>query len=250
MTSDTPSEPRDTLGETEISLTFRKGLQVMMAFDGEDRELTLAEVARKTGLNRSVARRLVRTLLHMGILRETGQRFTMTVGVLRLARGFVDGRRIAQVIQPILRRTADKVGENLSFALRDGADATYVAHAQVTGSFTLNLVAVGTHVPLDRTAAGHAILAHLPRPEWTGGLDPAALDTALEAVRQRGYAFLAGGLIDGVGSLAFPVFGPDQRIEGAVSYLFPTDRYANEGALPAALLAELRQCAVDIGASL
>lgn len=235
--------------ETEISLTFRKGLQVMMAFDGEDRQLTLAEIARKTGLNRSVARRLVRTLLHTGILRETGQRFEMTVGVMRLARGFIDGHRIAQVIQPILRRTAEEIGESVSFALRDADDATYVAHAQVKGSFTLNLVAIGTHVPLVSTAAGHAILAYLPEAEWPETPVAEAVEAHVASVRQTGFAYLADGLIDGVSSLALPVFAPNRRVEGAVSILFPTERFA-ENNLPPALIAELRQCAVDIGASL
>ncbi len=236
--------------ETEISLTFRKGLQVMMAFDGDDRQLTLAEIARKTGLNRSVARRLVRTLLQMGILRETGQRFEMTVGVLRLARGFTDGHRIAQIIQPILRRTSETISENVSFALRDGIDATYVAHAQVKGSFTLNRVAIGTHVPLASTAAGHAILAHVGAGDWPEGVERGPeLEDAIARVHQRGFAYLADGLIDGVSSVAFPVFRANGVIEGAVSILFPTDRF-DPAEMPGSLIAELRQCAVDIGTSL
>lgn len=244
------SDESGSTAETEISLTFRKGLQVMMAFDGDDRQLTLAEIARKTGLNRSVARRLVRTLLHMGILRETGQRFEMTVGVLRLARGFTDGHRIAQIIQPILRRTSESISENVSFALRDGVDATYVAHAQVKGSFTLNRVAIGTHVPLASTAAGHAILAHVGPDDWPDGVDRTpALDETIQQVHRRGFAYLADGLIDGVSSVAFPVFRANGLIEGAVSILFPTDRF-DPAAMPASLIAELRQCAVDIGTSL
>ena len=109
-----PPEAGQRIAEdSEISLTFRKGMQVMQAFDGKDRLMSLAEIARKAGLNPAVTRRLVRTLLQNGMLIEKGQRYEMTVGVMRLARGFLDGHGIAQVIQPILRKSAAKIGENI-----------------------------------------------------------------------------------------------------------------------------------------
>lgn len=234
--------------DSEISLTFRKGMQVMQAFDGQDRLMSLAEIARKAGLNPAVTRRLVRTLLQAGILREKGQRYEMTVGVMRLARGFLDGHGIAQVIQPILRKSADKIGESISFALRDRSDAVYVAHAYLPGQFTLNMISVGTHVPLDRTATGHAILAYLDPDDWPCDCDPEPLSESLAGARSRGFAFLDSGLINGVTSLAVPVFLSERRVEGAISMLFPTGRYAAD-AVPQQIIDEMRQCAIDIGAT-
>lgn len=237
--------------DTEISMTFRKGLQLMAAFDGHDRQQTLSELAKKTGLNRSVARRLVRTLVQMGYLSEQGQRYEMTVSVMRMTRGFIDGRRIAQVIQPNLRKAATQIGESLSFSLRDKEDATYVAHAYLEGKFTLNTVAIGTHVPLVSTAAGHAILAHLDTAalaEVVFDLRP-ELERDLAQARARGFAFNAGGFVHGVDSLAVPVFGPAQRIEGAVSMIFPAGSY-DPDRLPPRMLPMMQQCAVDIGATL
>jgi len=232
-------------------MTFRKGLQLMAAFDGVDRQMTLSEAAKKTGLNRAVARRLIRTLVQMGYLSETNQRYEMTVSVMRMTRGFIDGRRIAQVIQPNLRKAAAQIGESLSFSLRDRDDATYVAHAHLEGKFTMNTVAIGTHVPLASTAAGHAILAHLKAedvaqivPDTTG-----ELSADLELTRQRGFSFNSGGFIHGVDSLAVPVFGPSGDIEGAISMIFPAGVY-DADALPPLMLTQMRQCAVDIGATL
>ncbi|MEP1768805.1 MAG: IclR family transcriptional regulator [Sulfitobacter sp.] len=243
--------PKEETIDSEISMTFRKGLQLMAAFDGQDRQLTLSELAKKTGLNRSVARRLVRTLVQMGYLAEQGQRYEMTVCVMRMTRGFIDGRRIAQVIQPNLRKAAGQIGESLSFSLRDREDATYVAHAHLEGKFTLNTVAIGTHVPLHSTAAGHAILAHLDRADVLATLSEISpeLDADLQLTRARGFAFNSGGFIHGVDSLAVPVFGPTRQIEGAVSMIFPTHTY-DAAALPPNMLTLMQQCAVDIGATL
>jgi len=237
--------------DSEFSTTFRKGLQLMAAFDGQDRQLTLAELAKKTGLNRAVARRLVRTLVQMGYLTEQGQRYEMTVSVMRMTRGFIDGRRIAQVIQPNLRKAATEIGESLSFSLRDRDDATYVAHAHLEGKFTLNTVAIGTHVPLASTAAGHAILAHLEEDDVAQTVPDitAELRGELVLTRARGFAFNSGGYIHGVDSLAVPVFGPSRRIEGAISMIFPTHTYEMAN-LPPKMLGLMQQCAVDIGATL
>ena len=242
-----PPEAGQRIAEdSEISLTFRKGMQVMQAFDGRDRLMSLAEIARKAGLNPAVTRRLVRTLLQNGMLIEKGQRYEMTVGVMRLARGFLDGHGIAQVIQPILRKSAAKIGENISFALRDGPEAIYVAHAYLPGQFTLNMISVGTHVPLDRTATGHAILAHLDPADWPEGCDADALAPSLDSTRQRGFAFLDSGLVTGVTSIAVPVFSAARQVTGAISMLFPTGRYTPDQT-PQPIIDEMRQCAIDIG---
>jgi len=230
---------------TEISLTFRKGLQVMMAFDGENRQLTLADIARKTALNRAVARRLVRTLVQAGMLVETAQRYEMTVGVLRLMRGFIDGRGIASTIQPILRRASEAANESLSFALRDREDAVYIAHAHLPGAFTLNQIAIGTHVPLAKSAAGHAILAYSDDADWPADAD----ESRIKETKDQGYAFFREGLVAGVSSIAMPVFGVSGQIEGAVSALFPIDRYGTDDALKS-LISVMRQTAADIGANI
>jgi len=52
--------------DKEVSLTFGKGLSVILAFQGKNRELTITEIASKVGLNRAVTRRLVGTLEQLG----------------------------------------------------------------------------------------------------------------------------------------------------------------------------------------
>ena len=70
----------------------------------------------------------------------------------------------------------------------------------------------------------------------------------VDHVRANGFAFVEGGLISGVSSLAVPVFSAARGIEGAISMLFPTGRFQADK-MPSDVLAELQQCAVDIGAA-
>lgn len=249
----------ETVRDTEISRTFWKGLHVLEAWRGSEIDLSGAEIAARTGLNRAIVRRLVRTLEMAGFLEEARGRYRMTVKVLRLTQGFVGGRGVAQVIQPILRLASQEAGESVSFSMPDGDEAVYVAHAFLPTRFTLNMVTVGTRVPMVPTAVGRAILAFLPPSDVADvvaggrGMSHDTLEGLLARVRRAGYAEASGEYIDGVASIAAPVFasdGPERGpVIGAVSVIFPQDCHAPSSER-GALVTRLRQCAAELGATL
>ena len=248
--------------DREISLTFAKGLSVLLAFDARDRSITVSEIAQKVGLNRAVARRLVRTLEQLGYVTSDRGRYALTPHVLRLSQGFIEGRGIPQLIQPVLRAAADDIGEAVSFAMLDDTDAVYVAHAFLPAKFTLNRISVGTRVPLWPTAAGRAILAFLnaergdtllKTPEFAvyanaAGTDQSAFSELLAVIRAAGYAITDSEYIVGVGSIAVPVLDPARgEVIGATSIIFECGRY-NEAEL-AEMALRLRTCAAHIAAT-
>ena len=51
--------------------SLQRGLEVIRAFDADARELTLSDVARRTGLSRAAARRFLLTLVDLGYVRTT-----------------------------------------------------------------------------------------------------------------------------------------------------------------------------------
>ncbi len=249
--------------DKEVSLTFAKGLAVLLAFDAKDRAITISEIADKVQLNRAVARRLVRTLEQLGYLACDRGRYELTPHVLRLSQGFIEGRGIPQIIQPVLRNAAQEVGESVSYAMLDETDAVYVAHAFLPSKFTLNRVTTGTRVPLLPTASGRAILAFLDTVRLDAILDSAAfsahtdqtethrdrLEEALKQIRERGYALTDSEYVSGVASLAAPVFHPGiGEVVGAVSIIFEHGQY-DEAAL-SEMAARLKVCAGQIASTL
>ncbi|KFC67393.1 Transcriptional regulator, IclR family [Devosia sp. LC5] len=246
--------------DKEVSLTFAKGLEVICAFDGKNRVLTMAEVAQKTNLSRAVARRLVRTLEQLGYLASDRGRYELTPHVLRLTQGFVEGRGISQIIQPILRLASDEVGEAVSFSMLDDTEAVYVAHSYGPARFTLNMVTTGSRIPLLPTAAGRAMLAFLdaetrdaiiadaPLTAHTAHTETSKdkLIAQLGAIRAKGYCFADAEYVEGVDSLAVPVFGAGGKVIGAISIIFPQSRYQPEH-IELVMFPKLRQCAADIG---
>lgn len=248
--------------DREVSLTFAKGLSVLLAFDATHRAITITEIADRVGLNRAVARRLVRTLEQLGYLTCDRGRYELTPHVLRLSQGFIESRGIPQIIQPILRNTSQDIGDAVSFAMLDETDAVYVAHAFMPSKFTLNRVAIGTRVPLLPTAAGRAILAFLDMPRRDEILqsaefaaytdqtetDRARFETLLDDLRSRGYAITDSEYVSGVASIAVPVFNPGfAGVVGAVSIIFEHGRY-DDAALED-IAARLKTCAGQIGST-
>lgn len=169
---------------SDISLTFAKGMRVLKCFDADTTHLTIPEIARRTGLDRAVARRLVLTLVHMGYVAQSDRSFELTPRILVLAGGFLQGRRFGKRIQPLLAAYAGQTGLPLSLAMQDSDEAVYVAHAGELDVPRIGFT-VGSRVPLDRTALGAALLGpaspqHLY--EAVGTFEPGIVGVAASVV--------------------------------------------------------------------
>lgn len=151
MQSDIPTK--------DISLTFMKGMTVLRAFDEEHSQLSLAEIARLTDIERAAVRRLVLTLVHLGYVRKDENRYSLTPRVLVLGSGFLRGNHFGRRVQPLMELCARELGYSVSLAMRDGASAVYVAQsAQQNSRLTFGFT-VGSRLPLLNTAIGRMLLA-------------------------------------------------------------------------------------------
>lgn len=245
--------------DKEVSLTFAKGLAVIRAFDGKERSISMTEIAERAGLNRAVTRRLVRTLEQLGYISFDRGRYELTPRVLGLAKGFLEGRGIPQIVQPTLRKASDEIGESVSFSMLDGNETVYIAHSFAPARFTLNMVTVGSRVPLLPTAVGRAILAYLDEEQQNEIIrgsqlsphtdktetDPEKLLAILADIKAKGYSYAESEYVKGVSSLAAPVLGASAKVTGAVSIIFPEGRYALDEIIQR-LVPVLERCAGDI----
>jgi DNA-binding IclR family transcriptional regulator len=141
----------------ETSQTLARGLRVLQLLASEPRGLTMTDLARRVGVNRTVAYRLVSTLVEFGLARRDDQgRVSIGIGVIDLARAIEPLLR--DRARPVLRRLAEDVGATAHLTIAEGDEA--LAISVVEPSWTDYHVAyrVGTRHALDRGAAGRAIL--------------------------------------------------------------------------------------------
>ncbi len=142
----------------ETSQTLDRGLLVLELLAEEAGGLGVTELARRLRVNRTVVYRLLTTLEQHGLVRRDGSgRARLGLGVLQLSRRVQPLLR--QAATPVLRALAEDVGATGHLTLADGEEALAVAVVEPTWTDFHVVYRVGSRHPLERGAAGRAILA-------------------------------------------------------------------------------------------
>lgn len=211
-----------------------------------DGELGVSDIARRLGVAKSTAHRLLQTLASRGFVEQdahTGQyRLGMHVyelGALALARN-----QLRHAALPTLRQVAAATALTVNFAVADGPDVVFVERIENPDGVRL-LGHFGRRLPAHTTSSGKAIAAwnrDADAARRRAGFPPrvsrtvrteADWDRCLEAVRKVGYAVSHSESFDGASSVAVPVisrrvaiaavsvFGPTEAVEPNVDRLVP-----------------------------
>ncbi|MEU1646636.1 IclR family transcriptional regulator [Micromonospora zamorensis] len=142
----------------ETSQTLDRGLRLLHLVADASGGLTVTEAANQLNIGRAAVYRLVSPLIGHGMLRRDGDgRLRLGAGLLHLARRAQP--LLAEGALPALRRLAEQAGATAHLTVVEGGEG--VALAVVEPSWTSFHVAyrAGARHPLDRGAAGRAILA-------------------------------------------------------------------------------------------
>jgi len=209
--------------------SLERGLAVIQSFDGEPPDLTLSEVAARTGLTRATARRLLLTLGQLGYVSSNGRRFSLTPRVLDLGYAYLSSLNVQQIAQPYLEALSDRVHESVSVTVLDGADIVYVARVPTKRIMTISL-GLGSRLPAYCTSMGRVLLAELGPDELAAALPgslerhtehtvttSAELAVVLKQVRAQGWALVDQELEMGLRSVAAPLRDASGRAVAAMN---------------------------------
>ncbi|WP_219417804.1 IclR family transcriptional regulator domain-containing protein [Pseudonocardia nigra] len=204
--------------ERDYIQSIERGFAVLLAFDAERPNPSLAELATATGLSRPAVRRILLTLQKLGYVQGEGPRWRLTPRVLSIGQHYSGSNAMIELAQPHLLTLAEQTQESASLAALDGAEVVYVARVPVRRIMSIN-VSIGTRVPAHATSMGRVLLAWAP-PEVVeqvvaeSGLraftprtitDPERFRAALRGVREQGWSIVAEELEEGLLSAAAPV---------------------------------------------
>ena len=215
---------------TEFVQSLDRGLAVIRAFDADNPELTLSEVARATGLNRASARRFLHTLVELGYVRTDGRMFALRPKILELGYAYLSSMSLPEVAMPHLERLVEQLHESSSVSVLDGDEVVYVARVPTRRIMRI-AIAVGTRFPAYATSMGRVLLAG-QSDDWLDGyfataalksitaqtiVDVKKLRAELNRVRRDGYALVDQELEDGLLAIAAPICSRDGRVIAAVN---------------------------------
>jgi IclR family acetate operon transcriptional repressor len=248
----TPAEPSPPASGGVQSV--ERSLELLELMADADGEVTLSQLANRSGLPAPTIHRLLRTLVARGYVRqEASRRYALGPRLIRL--GETASRMLGTWARPHLASLTDALGETANLALLDGDEAVYVA--QVPSRHPMRMFTeVGRRVPLHSTGVGKALLAQKSDEAVTAILrrtgmpartaqtltDPAALLAELALIRERGYAVDDGEQEIGVRCIATIV--PGAPAPTAISVSGPAARITDDLVAEAAPL--LRQVAAAL----
>ncbi len=217
-------------GSGEFVEALARGLDVITCFGPTAIELTVSEVATRTGLARPTARRLLLTLEQLGYVRSINGSFSLTTRVLRLGTAGIAAQGIWDVARPHLVSLVGRTGESSSMSQLDGSDIVYTARVPVPKIIALS-VSIGTLFPAVATSMGKVLLADMEPAQLDevlsipsrSGIIPrvtpsrAELDHDLAEIRERGWALSDELLSVGIRSIAAPIRDRKGRTAAAVN---------------------------------
>jgi IclR family transcriptional regulator, pca regulon regulatory protein len=150
----TPSHPGlpFPIDAADLIAGLGRGLAVIECFDDEHPRMTVSEVAARTGIPRTAARRHLLSLCHFGYATTDGKHFWLAPRVMRLGQSYLGAARMPRLVQPFIQRLSMATGETVNVSTLDGHEIVYLARSN-----SPRVVSIGFH-------AGARVPAHVVTP--------------------------------------------------------------------------------------
>lgn len=236
-----------------------RGLQLLMQFSAEQRELTGAELARRLDAPRASIFRLLHTLEQLGFVERAGDSSSYRLGlaVLRLGYAYLASMELNEHARPVLDALAAATGYSSHLVVRDGRDVVFVA--KTAGQQALfHSIQVGARLPAHATVLGRILLGGLDTAALTALFGPGPLQAftpqtpasikKLKALidhdRAQGHGISQGGFESGISVIAAPVQDQDGNVTAAISITVPAQQIDSARAAP--LIAQVRGAAEQL----
>jgi DNA-binding IclR family transcriptional regulator len=216
-----------------------KALAILAAFDERRPDLGVSELASELGMHKSTVSRLLAALERRGLVRREADRFAPGPELARLGTLAVRGLTLTGVARPALELLAERTGETVNLAVREGDGALNIL--QVDAAHFVGVTDwTGRAAPLHASANGKALLAfgdgrppgRLTKLTPRTIVDRGELRDDLARARSAGFAVAVEELELGLHAVAAPVFDAGGSCVAAVSVSGPAYRLT-EARLPA-----------------
>jgi IclR family pca regulon transcriptional regulator len=250
------SEGTGRSSNTLYVASVEKGFRVLQAVRQAQRgfgrsDVTLTEISRLSGLDKSAAQRFTNTLVHLGYLEKDARtkRYSPGVELLELGYSYLVSSQLSEIATSRLITASNVYGTTVNLCVQHGPHVVYIARIpNENAPFRATLI--GRRIPMFSAAAGLAMLAwrsdeHIektldqsdfkPMTQWTV-TDPKIVRANIAAARRDGYVITdqqtlpheistAAPVLDAQGkaiaAVQIPVYMPDWDIGMAKEKIVP-----------------------------
>jgi DNA-binding IclR family transcriptional regulator len=213
---------------------------ILDAFGDTDRNLTAAELVRRTGLPKSTVHRIIGDLVDHGLLERAAGGYALGLHLFELGCLVAPHRRLRELALPFMEDLYEATHEVVHLAISHGSEVLYLVKISGHGRLPLP-TRDGARMPLHATALGKAMLAFSPRAAVRQVLGrplpaltpytivvPDVLLRELAEVARTGVAFDREEAMVGAVCVAAPIFMPGPPSLAAISVTGPSRRFDPE----------------------
>jgi DNA-binding IclR family transcriptional regulator len=206
-----------------------RGLRLLTAFGESDVDLTLSELAERTGLPKPTAYRLLAELVSWGGLERTQRGYRLGMSLFVLGQRVPRHRELREAALPYLEDLYEATHENIHLAVPIENDTLFLERVSGRRSTPI-LSRVGGRLPAHCTATGKVFLAFGSPERLRSVLEtgltrytprtiimPGLLRQELARLLERGYGVNREEAEVGVSAVAAPVFDHRRCVIAAIS---------------------------------
>lgn len=202
----------------------------------------LSECARRVGLPKSTVARILSTLEETEAVEraEDGRMYRLGPMVQRLSAAAGGPAQLAAFARPYLDELTELTGEAAGISIPDGYRVHYIDQTESTHPVQVRDW-TGELIPMHLVPSGLVIMAHWPDEQTDRYLhrdlerttvhsvtDPESIRARLAGIRETGFAWVFEEFVDGINSVAAPVF-ENETITAAMHVHGPAYRFPGPG---------------------
>ncbi len=215
---------------------LERALDILDCFSFQERELGLSDVAEKTGLNKTTAKRLISNLTSRGYLQQVPNTKQYKLGMRLFELGGIvfSSFSLRKAAAHHMTRLSDEANATVLMAITMDDELVYVDKREGRGMIRI-FSDVGWRRPLHYGMLGMVLMAHLP-PDRVNKIlretplaphtpysiiDNDAFNLRLEEIRTNGYALEREEAVEGIIGIAAPIRDYSRQVIAAIGAALP-----------------------------
>ncbi|MGV1034310.1 MAG: IclR family transcriptional regulator [Microbacteriaceae bacterium] len=219
---------RSTERDTQTSMISRVS-EVLKAYMHDERELTVSEISRRTGIPKATASRIANSMVEFGFLERERDQFRLGIRLFELGQQASRSTDLRKVTFPYMSELMSATKHTVHLAVLEGTEVVYVQilRSRLTPPTPSR---VGGRLPAYATGVGKALLAFADNQVvdevLTGTLNPVGPRTVTDAtvlrrsfdeVRENRLAYEREESAADLGCAAAPILDSSGRAIAAIS---------------------------------
>ncbi|WP_250519009.1 IclR family transcriptional regulator [Caballeronia sp. ATUFL_M1_KS5A] len=220
--------------------SIEKGIDVLSAFGGGRRQMSLGQIANAVGVTRSSAQRIAFTLESLGLLKKDRitRRYELSNAVMRLGCNYLESNNLINAANPFLAAINRSCDESVFLTEPCGMEMIFVASFTSRRPLALYMP-IGSRMPMYCTSAGRAYLSRRTEEEVNAVLaqpslealtsktctDPVEIRALIREAAHRGYAYNDEEYALGQMNISAPICNGAGLAVASVHIQAPTSRW-------------------------